>query len=133
MRFPIVIEKDLDSDYGVTVPDIPGCFSAGVTVDEAVDNAQEAILTHLEGMLMDDELIPIPSRLDVLREKNVIENAIWAICEVNTEKLSEEIKRVNITLPERVLSKVDSYAQKKGETRSGFLMEAALDYMARSH
>ena len=29
MRFPIVVHKDADSGYGVTVPDLPGCFSAG--------------------------------------------------------------------------------------------------------
>jgi predicted RNase H-like HicB family nuclease len=37
MRYPVVIHKDLDSDYGVTVPDLPGCFSAGTTLDEALE------------------------------------------------------------------------------------------------
>lgn len=32
MRFPVVIHKDTDSDYGVTIPDLPGCFSAGTTL-----------------------------------------------------------------------------------------------------
>jgi predicted RNase H-like HicB family nuclease len=36
MYFPIAIHKDPDSDYGVTVPDLPGCFSAGSTIDEAI-------------------------------------------------------------------------------------------------
>lgn len=57
MRYPIFIEKDPDSDYGVTIPDLSGCFSAGATLDEAISNAREALLTHIEGMLMDDELI----------------------------------------------------------------------------
>ena len=43
MRYPIVIQKDTDSDYGVIVPDIPGCYSAGSTYDEALRNASEAI------------------------------------------------------------------------------------------
>ncbi|MDW8232800.1 MAG: type II toxin-antitoxin system HicB family antitoxin, partial [Roseiflexaceae bacterium] len=29
MRYPVVVHKDPESDYGVTVPDLPGCFSAG--------------------------------------------------------------------------------------------------------
>ena len=37
MRYPIVIHKDPESCYGVTVPDLPGCFSAGNTVEEAPD------------------------------------------------------------------------------------------------
>ena len=53
MRFPIVIHKDRDSDYGVTVPDLPGCFSAGNTTDEALSNAIEAIECHIEGLLLD--------------------------------------------------------------------------------
>ncbi|EEZ3329037.1 type II toxin-antitoxin system HicB family antitoxin, partial [Escherichia coli] len=42
MKFPVVLHKDPGSDYGVTLPDVPGCFSAGCTVDEALDNAKEA-------------------------------------------------------------------------------------------
>jgi len=38
MRYTIFIEKDSSSDYGVTVPDLPGCFSAGSTIDEAITN-----------------------------------------------------------------------------------------------
>ena len=43
MRYPVVIHKDPDSDYGVTVPDLPGCFTAGDTVDDAIAQAAEAI------------------------------------------------------------------------------------------
>jgi len=47
MKFPVVIHKDPDSDYGVTVPDLAGCFSAGSTVDEAFANAVEAAECHI--------------------------------------------------------------------------------------
>ena len=47
MRYPVVIHKDPDSDYGVTVPDLPGCFSAGTTLDEVLVNAREAIECHI--------------------------------------------------------------------------------------
>jgi predicted RNase H-like HicB family nuclease len=40
MQYPIVIHKDSGSDYGVTFPDIPGCFSAGSTIEEAINMAQ---------------------------------------------------------------------------------------------
>jgi len=47
MKFPIIIHKDTDSDYGVTVPDLPGCFSAGDSYMDALESAQEAyISTH---------------------------------------------------------------------------------------
>lgn len=56
MRYPVVTHKDPQSDYGITVPDLPGCFSAGATMDEALQEAVEAIECHLEGMLIDVQL-----------------------------------------------------------------------------
>ena len=53
--YPVVIHKDKDSDFGVTVPDLPGCFSAGVSVEDALKEAREAIECHLEGLLLDGE------------------------------------------------------------------------------
>lgn len=37
MRYPIVIHKAPSSDYGLTIPDLPGCFSAGSTIEEAIN------------------------------------------------------------------------------------------------
>ena len=131
MRYPIFIEKDENSDYGVTVPDLPGCFSAGESLDEAISNAREAILTHVEGMLMDDEAIITPSEIDVLKDKNSNPDYIWAVCEVDIAKLSRPARRINVTLSENVLSRIDGYAESVGETRSGFLAAAALEYISR--
>lgn len=64
MRYPVVIHKDNDSDFGVMVPDIPGCYSAGSTYDESLNNAIEAIECHLKGLLMDNESIPVGTSLD---------------------------------------------------------------------
>ncbi len=53
MKYSVVIHKDSKSDYGVIVPDLPGCFSAGSTIDEALENAKEAIestLSHAGGV-----------------------------------------------------------------------------------
>ena len=57
MKYPVLIHKESSSDFGVTVPDLPGCYSAGTTMEEALESAQEAILTHVEGLLMDQEPI----------------------------------------------------------------------------
>ena len=58
--YPIVIHKDPDSDYCVTVPDLPGCITAGNTLDDAQSQAAEAIQCHIEGMLLYNEPIPQP-------------------------------------------------------------------------
>lgn len=41
MKFALYLEKDSTSDYGVTIPDLPGCFSSGANIEEAMDNARE--------------------------------------------------------------------------------------------
>ena len=58
MKYRVVIHKDENSDYGVTFPDMPGCFSAGETIEQALANAQEAAECHIEGILIDFESIP---------------------------------------------------------------------------
>ena len=56
-----LVEKDPDSDYGVWFTDLPGCITAGSTLEEACELAREVLMLHLEGMAADDEEIPVPS------------------------------------------------------------------------
>ena len=66
--FPIAIEPgDTHHAFGVVVPDIPGCHSAGDSLEEAYANAKEAIEAHLDTLL--DEGLPIPERLKQRYEK----------------------------------------------------------------
>jgi predicted RNase H-like HicB family nuclease len=130
MRYPVIIHKNRGSDYGVTVPDLPGCFSAGETLEEALGNAEEAILTHIEGLLLDDDIVPSPTDVETLRRKLKQKSVVWGIVSVDLSKLSERAKRINITIPDRLLSKIDSFAESEGESRSGLLASAALEYMS---
>ncbi|MCD4720775.1 MAG: type II toxin-antitoxin system HicB family antitoxin [Desulfobacula sp.] len=129
MQYPIVIHKDSDSDYGVTFPDIPGCFSAGSTIEEAINMAQEAAECHIEGMLIDLEPIPTPSNIDIHKTNSDYKKGLWALIEVDISKLSLKSKRINITMPERLVRVVDQYANKYGSSRSGLLAQAVTEYM----
>jgi len=70
----IIIHKDPENDFGVTVPDLPGCFSAGDTMEEFLKRNNDAY-------------------------------AIWWVVSIDLNKLSDRTKRVNITIPEKLLSK----------------------------
>jgi predicted RNase H-like HicB family nuclease len=132
MRYPIAIESgDARHAYGVVVPDLPGCFSAGDTLDEAMTNAQEAILLHLEGLLDEGKPFPKASDIERLRNKRGLRNWTWAIVDVDMSQLGDKAARINITLPQLVLRAVDAHARRQGETRSGFLARAALDAMRK--
>jgi predicted RNase H-like HicB family nuclease len=130
MRYPVVIHKDSNSDYGVTVPDVSGCFSAGQTVDEALQEVTEAIECHLEGLLMDGESIPVPHSIEYYQNNSEYAGGIWAVVTIDLAKLSGKTTRVNITLPERVLNLMDKFAAENGETRSGLIAQAAIEYIA---
>ena len=130
MRFPVVIHKDPASDYGVTVPDLPGCFSAGETIDEALTQAVEAIELHLDGILQDKEPLPTPQSIEVHQQNPEYKGGIWAFVTVDLSKISGKAKRVNITLPERLLTVMDQYAAQRGETRSGLIAQATMAYIS---
>ncbi len=130
MRYSIAIHKDQDSDYGVTFPDIPGCFSAGDSIEEAIAMAQEAAECHLEGLLLDAEPVPVATPIENHQNKKDYKNALWALIEIDISKLSLKSKRVNISIPERLLNSVDHFARNHGETRSGLLAQAVTEYMS---
>ncbi len=130
MRYPIAIETgDKRHAYGVVVPDLPGCFSAGDTLEDAMTNAREAILLHLEGLLEDQKSLPKPSALEVLQRKRSFRGWTWALVDVDLSELGEKATRINISMPQRVLRAIDTHARRSGETRSGFLARAAIDAM----
>ena len=131
MRFPVVIHKDEASEYGVTVPDLPGCFSAGDSIEEAILSCREAVACHLEGLLLDGDAIPDRAPIETHQGRDEYGSGIWALIEVDVSKLSSRARRVNITVPERVLAIVDKMAAREGESRSAFLAQAALSYANR--
>ena len=70
MRYPITIEPGNDQTaWGVVVPDLPGCFSAGDTLEEAMIQAEDAITGWIETALDDGQAIPAPSPVSHLKRK----------------------------------------------------------------
>jgi predicted RNase H-like HicB family nuclease len=123
-----VIHKENDSDYGVSFPDLPGCFTAGSTLDEARAMAVEALALHLEGMSEKKEPVPEPSSLEEVMANAVNRDGV-AILVPAPDRPAKTV-RVNITLPEEALQAIDRFAEAHGFTRSGFLTAAARRAMA---
>ena len=130
MRYPVVIHKDEGSDFGVMVPDIPGCYSAGSTYDDALNNVIEAIECHLEGLLLDNESLPVGTFLEHWIADKAYQGGVWAFVDIDLSQISGKAKRINITMPERVLNLIDLYAKSHAvKNRSSFLADAALSYI----
>ena len=126
MRYPVYIHIDT-AGFGVTIPDVPGCFTAGDTADEALANVQEAVEAHLA----DEPEIPAPSPLSRWLNDPEFYGGGWALAEVDVERLRAKSVRVNITLPERVLDDIDAAARARDTSRSGLIAQAARELIAR--
>lgn len=101
MTYPIASGHEPGKACGVQVPDLPGCFSAGDTLDEAISNSAEALAFHIEGLLDAGEKIPPPQSIESHSANPDFTRVIWAIASVDLAALSGKSKRLNISLPER--------------------------------
>jgi predicted RNase H-like HicB family nuclease len=128
MKYPIAIEPGSSKTaWGVVVPDLPGCFSAADGgIDEAIEKAKEAIELWIEMALDNAKDVPKPSLITDLQKKKEFKGFIWAIVEINPALLSDDIERVNISLPKRVLARLDAKAKSAGENRSGYIAHMAI-------
>src|SRR5271170_6785008 len=95
-QYIALIHKDADSDFGVSFPDFPGCVTAGATLDEARDMAEEALAFHIGGLEQDGEDLPEPSSLEaVMADPDNRDSAIL----VRAPDRPIKSVRINVTLP----------------------------------
>ena len=130
MRFIIAIEPgDEIHAFGVVVPDLPGCFSAGATLDEAFENAKEAIDLWCETVIEDGGMIPPGNSLAFHQANPEFAGWVWSVVDVPVERYLGPAEKINITLPRLLLSRIDDYAKAHSISRSGFLAQAAQQAM----
>ena len=131
MRYPCVIEPgDETNAFGVIFPDCPGCYSGGDTLEEALNNAPEALAGWMEDMI--DEGFPInpPSSFDEVAKNPEYKSWIFAMVDVDLDKLSDKTERINICLPSRVLRRLDNLARKNNENRSSYIASLVMSASA---
>ena len=129
MRFALALHSDNKQSYGVTVPDLPGCFSAGDSLDSAVENAREAIDGHCEALAESGADIPTPQPLAIHQHRRQYADAIWVLVDVDISAYLGHAEKINITVPARILHRIDRYVRTRGLSRSGFLTQAAVSAM----
>ena len=66
VRYLVRINKDPDSDWGASVPDLPGCVATGKTIDSALRRIERAIELHIRGLREDGLPVPRPSHRSVM-------------------------------------------------------------------
>jgi predicted RNase H-like HicB family nuclease len=72
----IIEEAGPDTAVGIWFPDLPGCFSAGDDLDEALGNASEAIAAYAQSLAEDGRMLPPPRTLTELKRDPLVEKDI---------------------------------------------------------
>jgi predicted RNase H-like HicB family nuclease len=85
--YPIAISMGDDKHaWGVEVPDVPGCFSAGEDLDDAITMAREAIEGHIETLAGDGLPIPSANNLTVHAANPKYAGCTWALVEIDMRR-----------------------------------------------
>ena len=118
-----LLRKDKNSDYGVEFPDLPGCITAGSTLEEARQMAEEALAAHVAFLREDGDAVPAPAELDAIAKLPAIKGAVPFMVEL--KEPADKAIRINITVPERLLQLIDEAVAPIGGNRSAFMVSAA--------
>jgi predicted RNase H-like HicB family nuclease len=133
MKFIIAIEAGTKKTaFGVVVPDLPGCFSAGDTVEEAYDNARKAINIHCEILAEEKKDLPRVKSMSEWQKDKEYKGWTWGIVDAEIEKLFGPAEKINITVPAITLRRIDAYVESHNvDSRSAFLVKAAEEVMRK--
>jgi predicted RNase H-like HicB family nuclease len=127
MLYPVYVHVgDKKHAHGMQFPDFPGCFSAADDWQDINRMAQEAVECHVAG---EDAPLPMPTPLEKLARDRKYKGGVWMLVDLDISRLDPAPKRVNISLPGSLLSRIDEYAEEHHLSRSGFLAKAAQEAM----
>lgn len=127
-KYVAVIHKDEDSAYGGYFPDLPGCFAAGDTEDEAFENLRISLRMYADDSIEDGKTLPKPRMLrEVIADsevKDAIRRGYGFIVLIPLLQASKK-RRVNVSLDPSLIAAVDEAARIAGTNRSDFLASVA--------
>src|ERR1051326_3734245 len=105
--------------YGISVPDFAGCISGGESIDEALRRGRDALDFHVESMIEVGEALPkIRDVAEIKADPDYAEDFANAVLAVVEAEVPAKAVRVNISIDERLLDRIDRAVQATGETRT---------------
>jgi predicted RNase H-like HicB family nuclease len=93
MLYPIAISAGDDQHaWGVEVPDVQGCFSAGEGLNDAIAMAREAIEGHFEILADQGSPIPLANNVTLHISNPQYAECVWAVLDIDRTKYSGEAR-----------------------------------------
>jgi predicted RNase H-like HicB family nuclease len=115
--YPAVLERGPKQSYGVWFPDFTGCVAAGVSQEQAIARAQDALAGAVESLAEQDKPLPEPMPFERIVIPKDCEFVAFFAVGVEPPDPSE---RVNIYLSRSLLARADRRAAELGMSRSSF-------------
>ncbi len=126
LTYLAVLEPGEDGSYGISFPDLPGCFSFADNLAEAEQMAAEAAELHVYGMEKDGEAIPEPSTsLSPEVTAGMVVMPVTLHPDMYRLKRDNERVKTNTTLP----AWLKRIAEEQKVNYSRLLEAALLDYL----
>ena len=82
LQYLVRINKETDSDWGASVPDLPGCVATAKTIDAALQRIERAVVLHIRGMREDGLRPPQPRQRAVIPKRTPRQVDFFATVEV---------------------------------------------------
>jgi predicted RNase H-like HicB family nuclease len=117
--FPALAQTEAAGGYHATFPDLPGCTASGATIADLLVTARTSLAEKLKALSDNGESWPDATPLEAVQTSP---GAVLLLIDIEVD---DPPTRVNISIGERLLRRIDAAAQKAGMTRSGFLAQAA--------
>lgn len=113
--------------YGIGFPDFPGAVSGGATLDEALARGHDTLTAHVAAFVQAGLDLPPIRTLDEIKADPTCAEDLGdaALVAVVTVELPGKAVRLNISMDEALVARIDAAARARGESRSRFLAEAA--------
>lgn len=105
--------------YGVVIPDCPGCYGMGDTIEDALDNAAEGLRDWMEAIEAGGGSAPVPRSVEAIRAEAEAPDATFATVPL-IRHLGRPVK-ANLSLDSGVLAAIDATAGRLGVTRSAMV------------
>jgi predicted RNase H-like HicB family nuclease len=118
LHFVALVRGDQQAGYTASFPDLPECSAEGRDVAELVVNARRVALDHLQALVDAGESWPKATPV----ERVAIEPGVIAV--LIDVAVDDPPIRVNVSLGERLVQRLDAAAEARGMTRSGFIAQA---------
>ena len=117
--FVALAQGDQQAGYTASFPDLPDIAASGADMAELVTTAREAVLQELQRIADDGREWPKPTPIEDVTHKRGV---IAFLVDITVE---DTPVRVNISIGERLLKRIDQGAEARGMSRSGFIASAA--------